>query len=45
MTKTDREFYIEWLAMTGNYSKSFYEKMKDEELEFYYKEMVEEQHG
>lgn len=44
MTAEDREFMIEWLSMTG-YSKAFYSKMKDEELEFYYRDMLEGNHG
>ncbi|MFJ5625426.1 hypothetical protein ACIQD3_22615 [Peribacillus loiseleuriae] len=41
MSQSEREFYIEWLGMKGEYEKSLYEKMKDSELEFYYKEMLE----
>lgn len=40
--KMDREFYIDWLSLTGSYSKSFYEKMCDEELEKEYNEMMDE---
>lgn len=42
MSQNEREFYIEWIAMTGDYDKDFYTKMKDSELEFYYKEMLDQ---
>lgn len=38
----DRGFYIEWLYLTGDYSKEFYEKMCDQELERAYLDMIEE---
>ncbi|MFJ7976511.1 hypothetical protein ACIQZI_12525 [Peribacillus sp. NPDC096379] len=41
MSQNEREFYIEWLAMKGEYEKSLYVKMKDPELEYYYKELLE----
>lgn len=42
-TFMEREFYIEWLALKGNYSKSFYEKMCTEELVREYDDMVEDE--
>ncbi|MFE3973170.1 MULTISPECIES: BH0509 family protein [unclassified Peribacillus] len=44
MTEQERESMIEWLAMTG-YSRNYYEKMSDKELEFYYREMLGENNG
>ncbi|MGG4155778.1 BH0509 family protein [Peribacillus muralis] len=44
MSDQERATMIEWLAMTG-YSKQYYEKMSDKELEFYYREMLEENNG
>ncbi|WP_261797546.1 hypothetical protein [Bacillus testis] len=41
MTAEERESMIEWLAMTG-YSKEYYSRMKDEELELYYRDMLGE---
>lgn len=42
MNETDREYYIEFLTMVGNYSRTFYEKMRPELLELEYIQVLEE---
>ena len=38
----DREFYITWCALLSGYSETYFQNMKDQELEAKYHELLGE---